>query len=116
MSELLSHSPDKESEVVDLAMLSNFVHQVVNPLNGVAGTLDNLLNGEIEEHRRAQRLGAARAQIEQCITLLHNLAFLSKGFGRVLDAELETIILPKLIIESAMFFQEDGKQRLLRYY
>jgi signal transduction histidine kinase len=111
MSELLSHSPDKETEVVDLAMLSNFVHQIVNPLNGIAGTLDNLLNGEIEEHRRPQRLGAARAQIEQCITLLHNLAFLSQGFGRVLEADLETITLPKIVIDSAMFYQEEGKQR-----
>jgi hypothetical protein len=56
-------------------------------------------------------VGAVRAQIEQCITLLHNLAFLSQGFGRVLDAVLETIALPKIIIASAMFYQEDGKQR-----
>jgi signal transduction histidine kinase len=111
MGEILSHSPEKEGEVVDLAMLSNFVHQIVNPLNGIAGTLDNLLNGEIEERRRPQRLGAARAQIEQCITLLHNLAFLSQGFGRVLDAELEIITLPKIIIDSAMFYQEEGRQR-----
>ena len=37
----------------DLVLLANFVHQVINPLNGVAGTLDNLAEGVIrEEHRR----------------------------------------------------------------
>ena len=54
---------------IDLALLSNFVHQVVNPLNGVAGTLDNLADGVVrEEQRREQRLRVARAQLEQCIT------------------------------------------------
>jgi K+-sensing histidine kinase KdpD len=108
MADLLTHRPEQESELIDLAMLSNFVHQVVNPLNGVAGTLDNLQKGEIDESRRAQRLGAARAQVEQCITLLRNLAFLSKGFGRMDPAEGEAAVVPEIIIESAMFYQEDG--------
>lgn len=67
---------------LDLTLLANFVHQVVNPLNGVAGTLDNLAEGVIEgEERRTQRLKAARAQLEQCITLIRNLAFLAQGSG-----------------------------------
>jgi len=111
MSSLLSFSPDKKDEVIDLAMLSNFVHQIVNPLNGVAGTIDNLINGEIEEHRRVQRLGAARAQIEQCINLLRNLAFLSQGFGSNSSSDLDLIVLPKIIIEAAMFFQEEAKNK-----
>src|SRR4030095_11893812 len=46
----------------DLVLLANFVHQVVNPLNGVAGTLDNLVDGVItDEKRRDQRMRAARA-------------------------------------------------------
>lgn len=71
MSEL-----DGSPETFDLTLLANFVHQVVNPLNGIAGTLDNLANGVIEgEERRHQRLKATRAQLEQCITLMRNLAF-----------------------------------------
>lgn len=109
----LSRAPD-DRQLVDLALLSNFVHQVVNPLNGVAGTLDNLQNNEIEEHRRPQRLRAARAQVEQCITLMRNLAFLSAGFQRLDQSEGRITVLPQAIIESAMFFQEEGAQKNIR--
>lgn len=97
---------------LDLTLLANFVHQVVNPLNGVAGTLDNLANGLVEgEERRHQRLNVARAQLEQCITLIRNLAFLAQGSGGVADDNRRKIVLPQVIIESAMFFQEDGKSK-----
>lgn len=97
---------------LDLTLLANFVHQVVNPLNGVAGTLDNLADGVIEgEDRRLQRLNAARAQLEQCITLIRNLAFLAQGSGGVANNEWRKIVVPQVIIESAMFFQEDGKSK-----
>ena len=99
------------SEDFNLTLLANFVHQVVNPLNGVAGTLDNLVNGVIEEPRREQRLNAARAQLEQCITLLRNLAFLARGSGGVADQDSRKVVLPQAIIESAMFYQEDGKSK-----
>lgn len=97
---------------LDLVLLSNFVHQVVNPLNGVAGTLDNLADGVVrEEFRQQQRLRAARAQLEQCITLMRNLAFLSQGFRKISDEERRITVLPQVIIESAMFYQEDGKRK-----
>jgi len=96
----------------DLTLLANFVHQVVNPLNGVAGTLDNLASGVVkEEVRRTQRLNAARAQIEQCITLMRNLAFLAQGSGGVADQDRRQVVIPQVIIESAMFFQEEGKSK-----
>jgi K+-sensing histidine kinase KdpD len=95
----------------DLTLLANFVHQVVNPLNGVAGTLDNLAEGVIEPHRQLQRLNAARAQIEQCITLMRNLAFLAQGSGGVADQDRRKVVLPQAIIESAMFYQEEGKTK-----
>jgi signal transduction histidine kinase len=102
---------DKE-EGLDLTLLANFVHQIVNPLNAVAGTLDNLADGHIkEESRREQRLSAARAQIEQCITLMRNLAFLAQGSGGVADNDRRAVVLPQVIIEAAMFYQEDGKTK-----
>lgn len=105
------HSTLKDAGI-DLALLSNFVHQVVNPLNGVAGTLDNLADGVVHgEHRREQRLRAARAQLEQCISLMRNLAFLSQGFSRISPDERRVTVLPQAIIESAMFYQEDGKNK-----
>lgn len=95
-------------EHFDLTLLANFVHQVVNPLNGIAGTLDNLAEDRIEESRRRQRLNAARAQIERCISLLRNLAFLAQGSGGVADQARRQVVLPQVIIESAMFFQEEA--------
>ena len=104
----------KGSENFDLTLLANFVHQVVNPLNGIAGTLDNLAEDLIEEGRRKPRLNAARAQIEQCITLLRNLAFLARGTGGVADQDRRLVVLPQVIIESAMFFQEEGAINKIR--
>lgn len=96
----------------DLTLLANFVHQIVNPLNGVAGTLDNLLEGVVQGHgRREQRLNAARAHIEQCITLLRNLAFLAQKDGGVAEIDKRVVVLPQVIIEAAMFFQEDAKNK-----
>ena len=101
-----------KADTFDLVMLANFVHQVVNPLNGVAGTLENLADGLIkEERRKEQRLRASRAQIEQCIALLRNLAYLTQGFNRLSAEDTKTVILPELVIESAMYFQEDGKSK-----
>ena len=45
----------------DLHLLSNFVHQIINPLNGVIGTLDNIIDGTVPSERRDQRLKAVRA-------------------------------------------------------
>ena len=99
----------------DLTLLSNFVHQVVNPLNGIAGTLDNLIEDRIEgAHRREQRLRASRAQLEQCISLVRNLAYFAQGFSALDKAEFRTVVIPQVIIEAAMFFQEDAANKDLR--
>jgi signal transduction histidine kinase len=112
VEENVSHRELFGASDFDLVLLANFVHQVINPLNGVAGTLDNLSEGVIrEEHRREQRLRAARAQVEQCITLMRNLAFLARGFAKVADQDRKVVVLPQTIIESAMFFQEEGRRR-----
>ena len=95
----------------DLPLLANFVHQVINPLNGVIGTLDNLIDGTIGEERRIQRTTAARAQLEGCVNLLRNLAYLVRS-PRSLDvADKKTVVLPQIIIEAAMHFQEDAGNR-----
>ena len=95
----------------DLMMLANFVHQVVNPLNGVIGTLDNLVDGSIGEERRSQRTIAARAQLEGCVNLLRNLAFLV-GSPQVLEkSDKKIVVLPQVIIEAAMYFQEEAGNR-----
>lgn len=107
------HAPG--SEQFDLTLLANFVHQVVNPLNGIAGTLDNLVEDVItDEKRRKQRLNAARAQLEQCITLLRNLAFLARGPAVGAEQDSRLVVLPQVIIESAMFFQEDAAINKIR--
>jgi K+-sensing histidine kinase KdpD len=99
---------------IDLPMLANFVHQVVNPLNGVAGTLDNLVEGVISEARAPQRLRAVRAQVEHCITLLRNLAFLAKATSEDGSFGAKTVVLPQVIIEAAMFYQEEAESRHIK--
>jgi signal transduction histidine kinase len=42
---------------------------------------------------------------------MRNLAFLAQGSGGVADKDRRTVVLPQVIIESAMFFQEDGKAK-----
>ena len=95
----------------DLTLLANFVHQVVNPLNGVIGTLDNLTDGSIGEDRRVQRTSAARAQLEGCVNLLRNLAFLVRRPEPVQETERKVVVLPQVIIEAAMYFQEEAGNR-----
>lgn len=100
-----------DSEHIDLTLLANFTHQVINPLNGVVGTLDNILDGTIGPNRREQRTRAARAQLENCITLIRNLAYLASGEDAFSVSGERKIVLPQVIIESAMFYQEEGTRR-----
>ena len=95
----------------DLTLLANFVHQVVNPLNGVIGTLDNLVDGTIGEERRIQRTTAARAQLEGCVNLLRNLAFLVRTPQNLEAEDKKVVVLPQVIIEAAMYFQEEASNR-----
>ena len=37
----------QKEDAFDLTLMSNFLHQIVNPLNGVSGTLDNIINGDV---------------------------------------------------------------------
>ncbi len=105
-----------EHGALNFSLLANFVHQVINPLNGVTGTLDNLIDGTIaEEHRRQQRLKAARAQLEHCIMLVRNLAYFSQislDSGNTNPGKIQkTCIIPQIIIEAAMYFQEMAANR-----
>ena len=102
-----------EEPEIDLTLLANFTHQVINPLNGVVGTLDNIIDGSIGPERRDQRTRAARAQLENCITLIRNLAYLASGENAFSFSTERVIVLPQVIIEAAMFYQEEGKRRKL---
>ncbi len=104
----------------DFGLLANFVHQVINPLNGVSGTLDNLIDGTIQKDRFQQRLRAARAQLEQSILLVRNLAFFSELSADAVASSSVTIrktcVIPQIIIEAAMFFQELGLSKGIKIH
>lgn len=95
-----------------LALISNITHQAINPLNGVIGTLDNLIDGTIEGPRREQRLKSARAQLEYTVSLIRNLAYFAQyGTDATPDSRFrttKTCVIPQLLIEAAQFFQEQG--------
>jgi K+-sensing histidine kinase KdpD len=94
-------------------LIQNITHQAVNPLSGVIGTLDNLINNSVPEHKREQRLKRARGQLEYTVSLIRNLSFFAEYAA---DTSNETVmssdktsVLPQIIIESAQFFQELGE-------
>jgi signal transduction histidine kinase len=101
-----------QPDALDLRFLANFIHQVVNPLNGVIGTLDNIIDGTVPSNKRQQRLEAVRAQLEYSVMLIRNLGYFTEAS---LGAERTTItvppklcVIPQLVIEAALFFQEAG--------
>lgn len=101
-----------------LALISNITHQAINPLNGVLGTLDNLIDGTIEGPRREQRLKSARAQLEYTVSLIRNLAYFAQyGTEATSDPKFRTTkicVIPQLLIEAALFFQEQGISNQVR--
>jgi len=102
------HHPD----ALDLRLLANFIHQVVNPLNGVIGTVDNLLDGTVALDKRHQRLAAIRAQLEWSVMLVRNLAYFTESSlgveSRKQSPAAKICVIPQLVIEAALFFQESG--------
>jgi hypothetical protein len=106
---------DPKSEIFDLTLMSNFVHQVVNPLNGVCGTLDNIIRSDVPPGSVNQRIRACRSQIEYCIELIRNLAFLAEyqrdpeGYAKSHATEIS--IIPQALIDAAQFFQETARKK-----
>lgn len=100
--------------------LANFVHQVVNPINGVIGTLDNITDGTYSGTTVGQKVNACRAQLEQCVTLIRNLAYLSDYFFETSNKEAlrqpregGLSVVPQVIIEALQFFQiAAGRKRM----
>jgi signal transduction histidine kinase len=103
---------------VGLLFLANFVHQVVNPISGVIGALDNIVDGTYDKVKSKQVINASRAQLEQCVSLIRNLAYLSDFFFETSEKEelrkareAATSILPQVIIEAIQFFQSAGEKK-----
>lgn len=101
--------------------LANFVHQVVNPLNGVIGTLDNINDGTYKGQVVSQKINACRGQLEQCVSLIRNLAYLSDYFFEISSKEsLKAArsggisVLPQIIIEAMQFFQVAADRKGIR--
>lgn len=98
-------------------LIANITHQAINPIGGVIGTLDNVIDGTISESRRIQRLKSARAQLEYTVSLIRNLAFFAQYGGddaATKEKSYKTTIIPQNLIEAAMFFQEQGENRGVR--
>lgn len=113
---------DRQAKDVGLLFLANFVHQVVNPLNGVIGTLSNVTDGTYTGGEVKKKVNASRAQLEQCVTLIRNLAYLSDFFFEISDKralrgarEGATSILPQTIIEALQFFQVSAERKNIKF-
>lgn len=119
----MSTTPQPNNSEVDIGtlFLANFVHQVVNPLNGIIGTLDNITDGTYKGEAVLQKINASRAQLEQCVTLIRNLAYLSDFFFEAPDKgtlrkprEGGSSVLPQVVIEAAQFFQVLAEKKAIR--
>lgn len=116
-----SLSQGLEQRDIGMLFLANFVHQIVNPLNGIIGTLDNITDGTYKGEVVSQKINASRAQLEQCVTLIRNLAYLSDFFFEISEKETlrkpregGTSVLPQVVIEAAQFFQVTGEKKGIR--
>jgi signal transduction histidine kinase len=98
-----------------LYLLSNFTHQVINPLNGVIGTIDNILDGTVPTDKLLTRLGGVRGQLECTVSLIRNLAFFARytaNYAEVKRDKMDKIcVIPQVVIEAATFYQEQARQR-----
>jgi K+-sensing histidine kinase KdpD len=117
---MTEHKAYPDEQVFSLTLMSNFVHQVVNPLNAVCGTLDNIVQGDVPPGSIKQRIAASRGQIEYCVELIRNLAFLAE-YTRdpVLYRERhagKVTVVPQVLIQAAQFFQESGRKKQMKIH
>jgi len=104
----------KLSDDKTIYLLANFTHQVINPLNGVLGTLDNIIDKTVPPDRVETRLRSARGQLECTVSLVRNLAFFAQytaNYNEVVKGKADkTCVVPQVLIEAAQFFQEQGRE------
>ncbi|MCW3505857.1 sensor histidine kinase [Burkholderia cenocepacia] len=110
-----------EGKDVGLLFLANFVHQVVNPISGVIGNLDNVVDNTYQGEKAKQVINASRAQLVQCVSLIRNLAYLSDFFFETSEKdelraarESATSVLPQIIIEAIQFFQSSAGRKNIK--
>lgn len=96
-----------------LFLIQNITHQVINPMSGVIGALDNLIDGVVPEYKREQRLRRARSQLEYTVSLIRNLSYFAEyasgNTASISHSSLKITVIPQAIIESAQFFQDQGQ-------
>ena len=110
----MSTSPE-ETSLRHLRLLANFIHQIINPLNGVIGTLDDLIDGTVSVERGERETKSNPHQLEFAVMIVRNLAYfteqsLTPGTVPAQDVP-RTCVIPQLVIEAAQFFQESGLSR-----
>jgi K+-sensing histidine kinase KdpD len=118
--EMGDDTSNKRDQFIDLSLMSNFVHQVVNPLNAVCGTLDNIANDDVPAGSIKQRIRACRSQIEYCIELVRNLAFIAEyqrdPEGYIKKHSGDITVVPQCLIDSALFFQETARKKQMKIH
>lgn len=108
---------ERTNKDATMHLIANITHQAINPIGGVIGTLDNIIDGTISDDRRDQRLRSARAQLEYTVSLIRNLAFFAQYGGEeaaIQRGSIKTTVIPQNLIEAAMFFQEQGQTKGVR--
>lgn len=121
-----ANAPEASSESVvpvpamEATLVTNFTHQIINPLNGVVGTLDNMIDGTTPTDKREQHLISCRATLHMAIELVRNLAYLSElatQQGRDgLKHQASNVSLAKIIMEAKTTLEGMAKQRTVHVH
>lgn len=114
---MINEAAQDTQQPLDVLFLANFVHQVINPMNGIAGTLDNIADGTYIGEQAKRKANAARGQLEATIGLIRNLAFfadISSSNTVLREPSSSLTILPQAVIESLQFYQDVANARNVR--
>lgn len=107
---------NNELEKYTFAIIANLTHQAINPLNGVIGTLENIIEGVTNKDKQEQRLISAKSQLIYTVSLIRNLAFFAE-YGLDNNEKItrknnnNISIIPQTLIEAVQFFQEQAKNK-----
>lgn len=111
---LISHVEASKEILIDGYLLSNFVHQIINPLNGSIGILDNLIDDTVkDESKKKRQMKELKGQLGHTIEMVRNLAFLGNletedGIASLKEKE-SPVVIPKTILDAAIFFQHNKR-------
>lgn len=103
-----------------IALMANFSHQIINPLNGALGTIDNIVKGRTRQENVQARLIQVKGQLKYIVDLMRNMKafsdYTTSPRQYLAKDSRKTCIIPQIIVEALLFFQDLAKTREIRIH